>query len=135
MEFAKLDYRCVLQADTRSEVRAMPQRRHGVHSGRRASKPSRKKAQSRSIRWFRAIGQNAHCASMPGTIDCLLQRSVPYLSTKCCLQGVLKALNVNKLTKSGVTFKFWSVLTNNNSVLVALSSVFPLTTPGSLQGG
>jgi tyrosyl-tRNA synthetase len=22
-------------------------------------------------------------------------------------QGVLKALNVNKLTKSGVTFKFW----------------------------
>lgn len=24
-----------------------------------------------------------------------------------CLQGVLKALNVNKLTRCGVTFKFW----------------------------
>lgn len=23
------------------------------------------------------------------------------------MQGVLKALNVNKLTRSGVTFKFW----------------------------
>ena len=102
----------VLQADTRSEVRAMPQRRHGVHSGRRASKPSRKEAKPRSIRWFRAIGQDAHCASMPSTIGCLLQRSVRCLSTNCCLQGVLKALNVNKLTRSGVTFKFWSVLTS-----------------------
>ena len=26
------------------------------------------------------------------------------------MQGVLKALNVNKLTRSGVTFKFWYVL-------------------------
>ena len=24
-----------------------------------------------------------------------------------CLQGVLKAINVNKLTRCGVTFKFW----------------------------
>jgi hypothetical protein len=32
------------------------------------------------------------------------------VSPCCCwlhLQGVLKAINVNKLTKCGVTFKFW----------------------------
>lgn len=29
------------------------------------------------------------------------------------MQGVLKALNVNKLTKSGVTFKFWYVSASN----------------------
>jgi tyrosyl-tRNA synthetase len=34
----------------------------------------------------------------------------PFPSQRClftCLQGVMKALNVNKLTKCGVTFKFW----------------------------
>ena len=39
----------------------------------------------------------------------MLQRhlaDVP-LSRLTNTQGVLKALNVNKLTKSGVTFKFW----------------------------
>ena len=33
----------------------------------------------------------------------------PMISMLCCLQGVLKALNVNKLTRCGVTFKFWYV--------------------------
>jgi hypothetical protein len=39
----------------------------------------------------------------------------PHLLVPCCIcpvvlvfvQGVLKAINVNKLTKCGVTFKFW----------------------------
>jgi hypothetical protein len=31
------------------------------------------------------------------------------ISKPSCLQGVLKALNVNKLTRCGVTFKFWYV--------------------------
>ena len=33
--------------------------------------------------------------------------AVPSSPPRCATQGVLKALNVNKLTHAGVTFKFW----------------------------
>ena len=42
----------------------------------------------------------------PAELNCsrCLRTAVRLIVT---LQGVMKALNVNKLTKSGVTFKFW----------------------------
>ena len=48
---------------------------------------------------------NTHC-TWPGGVQ---NRLDSCLVTHCMatLQGVMKALNVNKLTKCGVTFKFW----------------------------
>lgn len=55
------------------------------------------------IRGFGRLSWTAEVASNFNCCRCL--RTVVRLIVT--LQGVMKALNVNKLTKSGVTFKFW----------------------------